>query len=774
MGTPLTLEVSIATLESARPSAVLSLPALSGHIQGASLQAPFQRGFTPSAPHPAAKLDPLLRLAVKRFQQGALGNALVQTLGTYTAQAALGGATSFSELGAFEPRGPVATGHGVRPERFGVLISLNGASAPLRALGIRPSQPYGNVVTAQVSLSQLVALAQLPEVAYIEASTRLAPTLDESVPSVRGNAVHEQTPTATGKGVFLGAVDTGIDWSHRDFRLDADGNGSEEASRIAFIWDQTEQSPVGHRGSVPFGTEYRREDIDIDLALDSGFDHGRVRERDENGHGTHVMGIQGGDGSASNKGFVGMAPEATLGFVKTTFASSDVIEGVSYLFDRGASLGMPTVVNLSLGGHFGPHDGSGAFERALDAMVGPGRIVVNSAGNEGNDRVHVSGDLNHSRYSVDFVANAQVVALSFWYPGQTQLEVTLDSPGFGDAIETFRAATGQLVESRWNDSVITLDNASQGPYPFNGDNNLLIVLENIDVDTTWTITLNHLGGAGHFDGWVALSSFGEFSKSDPTMTISEPGNARRIITVGAYTSKRRWDSILGRTFGFVSGNPVGDIATFSSSGPTRDGRQKPDLNAPGTAVVSTLAAGSELGETLPLVDPDGVHVALQGTSMAAPHVAGAIALLLQADPNLNERQVMMRLRGTAHSDTFTGPVPNLVWGFGKLDALLGLDSLSLPLPLLNKGVSLKVGQNAATQRAFFYYLLPEGTASADLMVFDALGNRVALVALDPAQTRLAWDLRDNHGAPLSNGLYLCLVVADGVKSKVHPLVVRRG
>jgi len=435
-------------------------------------------------------------------------------------------------------------------------------------------------------------------------------------------------------------------------------------------------------------------------------------------------------------------------------------------------LGLPTVVNLSLGGHFGPHDGTSGFERALGSMVGSGRIIVNSAGNEGNDNVHVSGKLNHDAYDVGFRAGADFTVISFWYEGDADFSLTLDTPGFGADSQSYTVSKGEVFEALWQDSAITIDNASQGPYPFNGDNNLVIVLENIKEDSEWGLTLTHNGGPGRFDGWVGLSTLGEFSKSDPQGTVSEPGNSPRLITVGAYTSKKRWASIAGRTFAFRGAAPVGEIATFSSQGPTRDGRMKPDISAPGTAIVSSLAIGSGLSEVIPLVDPDGVHVVLAGTSMAAPHVTGAVALMLQADPTLDARGALMRLRGTATKDDFTGGVPNNTWGFGKLDSLQGVDTLKLALPLLSKGLSLKVGQNTATRRAFFFYVLPPKTEQARLEIYDVLGRKVRTLELDPTQNRQAWDLLNASGQPLANGVYLSLLVAADQRSKVQTVVIR--
>jgi subtilisin family serine protease len=782
----LSLDLSLDKLNPASSNSALTLPTLSHQLALGGLRqvalsdltlsstSNNEIQFSPSSEsvNPVAKLDPLLRVMITRQQQGQALSTFAPMVAVYSAQdTPISHPVVMSELGPYSQSIARSTMFTQNVERMGVLISMNGSPTSLRQLGVDVFDGHADVVSARVTFDQLVALSRLPEIEYIEASTVLVPDLDKSISSVQGDLVQRQSPSADGTGVFVTAIDTGIDWTHEDFRFDRNGDNIEESSRIAYIWDQTLR---GSGFGLVYGVEYTREHLESDLRRGLGFDEGQVLTRDENGHGTHVAGIQGGDGSAADSDFIGMAPGATLGFVKTTFASGDIIDAVTYLFDRGRKLDMPTVVNLSLGGHFGPHDGRSAFERALDSLSGPGRIIVNSAGNEGNDAVHVSDTLseNNDTYSVNFTADGEVAALSFWYDGDASFSVDVETPGFGDEVETFTANQGQMVIHTWvGESTITIDNASQGKYPFNGDQNLLIVLDGVEPESVWTVTLTYHAGPGRFDGWVGLGSFGQFSKSDPSMTISEPGNAKRVITVGAYVSKTRWDSILGQNFSFARGIVAGGIAPFSSSGPTRDGRIKPDLMAPGTAVVSTLAAESSLTETLQLVAPDGVHAALQGTSMASPHVGGTVALMLQADPMLDQFEIIRRLRGSATGDLFTHSLPNPAWGFGKLNTRQSVDSVGLPLPIFGDSLALKLGVNNEEGRVNIFYVLPQSTNKAEVHIFDALGHPLRTLQLNPVVSRQGWDLRDDQGRRIGHGLYIAVIVADGRASKPQPLVI---
>ena len=107
---------------------------------------------------------------------------------------------------------------------------------------------------------------------------------------------------------------------------------------------------------------------------------------------------------------------------------------------------------------------------------------------------------------------------------------------------------------------------------------------------------------------------------DNGYVVARPGTARRAITVGAFVTRLCWPARTGATMCYTHREPLGDIAAFSAGGPTRDGRLKPEIAAPGKAIVSALSRDG--GSVADRVVPDGVHWALEGTSMAAPHEIG--------------------------------------------------------------------------------------------------------------------------------------------------------
>lgn len=703
---------------------------------------------------PYTKLDPFLRLLTHRAQR----------------YPQLDLARFAPMIAVYSPSShvPLAARSEERGERIGVLIKLKDSAQPALQIGMTPLAP--NLFSARVTCAELRALAQLPEVVFIEADYRLEPHIDRSIPAVGGRFLHETDPRATGQGVVVGFVDTGIDWTHRDFRVDRDGNGFEESSRILWLWDQTETGFFGTPRMVPFGTEYTREEIERALRTGSQI----VNERDESGHGTHVTGIAVGDGSASGGTFVGMAPNAEIIFVKTSYFSTDIVEGVRYIFEKAEWLGKPAVVNLSLGGHFGPHDGTSLFEQSLEAFLErPSRAIVASAGNEGDQKIHLGGQLRpREAFTFAFIPNEETAYVNIWYTGSANFTVSVTSPGINGPPRTVLAVRGQGEFANTPDGSVDIDNAGGGIDPRNKDRSIAISLERVQPGSSWYITLTDQGGTGgRFDAWPGLATMGYFPQGDSLSTVTEPATAKKIIAVGAYTTKVFWPGIDGQPHRFTDAQGEGELARFSARGPTRDGRLKPDLTAPGTAIVSALAKDSEVSRSEKLVLPGREYAAMQGTSMAAPHVAGAIALLLQAQPHLRAEEILTQLKGTALQDGFT--TDPRAWGAGKLQIARGFETLGLQEQLSAGRPALKVGPNPAERSVTLFYSTLGTPRAVELMVFDLAGRLVYRRELPPEGQRFQWTLHDSQNRPLPPGLYLVLVAADGRPSTPYPLVVRK-
>jgi len=222
--------------------------------------------------------------------------------------------------------------------------------------GVEMNGGGGRTRTGIVALTALDRLSEDDAVQFITPARRLRLHMDLA-PGKVGVPAFRLRSGLNGHGVVVGVVDSGIEPVHPAFE-----------GRILRIWDQTIPGPGVAEGR--YGAE-----------LTGGL---QQISRDTVGHGTHVAGIAaGGDPT-----YEGIAPEATLLVVKTDLLDAHVADAVRYVFRVAGELGLPAVVNLSLGSHGDPHDGTDPLSAVIDEQVGPGRIVCCSAGNAGTDDIH--------------------------------------------------------------------------------------------------------------------------------------------------------------------------------------------------------------------------------------------------------------------------------------------------------------------------------------------------------------------------------------------------
>ncbi|HSQ60219.1 MAG TPA: S8 family serine peptidase [Acidobacteriota bacterium] len=585
-------------------------------------------------------------------------------------------------------------------------LLLEGSVSPslLRARGIEVNTVAGGWMTARCPLGLLGALLETDGLERVRIAERCEPYLDVSaidagVSTLRTVGASDITGQ-TGEGIVVGIVDSGVDLAHPDLRR-ADGT-----TRLLSIWDQSATS-----GTPPGGFTYGAE---WDSAA---INDGIPTEIDTDGHGTHVITTAAGNGRATGNGhpagtYVGVAPEADVVAVKTTFATSAIIDGVRYVFTKAAFFGKKAVVNLSLGTQAGPHDGTYEFDTMISALTGPGKIVVASAGNKQNDDIHgrvtLSGTtpgsmtLSVPAYTKNPGTVNDYLVFSGWYGPAENLSVTVVSP---NGFTAGPVPLGETASLNSQDGQINIFNGTT--LPPNGDNEVYLeVFDEMSARAPqpglWTITFTPtaVGGTGVVDLWLygnSLGSAGALAKFVQGLAtfnvIGSPGSADSVIAVAAHVTKNCWDSVNGSSFCWTPLPPLDGIAPFSSTGPLRDGTLKPDLSAPGDGVAAARSANSAF--PIELVVPDGVHAMLAGTSMSAPHVTGTVALLL-AQPawaNAGPSAIKNRLQSTARADAFTGAVPNATWGYGKLNAAAALAPLAtLQIVYPPKGSSMPPGR----------------------------------------------------------------------------------
>ncbi len=575
----------------------------------------------------------------------------------------------------------------------------------LRAMGVTVGTQAGGVTTVQMPLSAAPQVARLAGVEAIRLVTPIQLDNDLSIPDTRANLKRTQVPPYlgfNGNGVIVGEVDSGIEYQHDDFK-NPDGT-----TRVLWIWDQTGS------GTPPFfgyGNECTQAQINA----------GTCTETDVEGHGTHTAGTAAGDGSATGNGvpsgkYSGMANKASIIMVKTNFTDAGIIDGVNYIFQKAASLGMPAVVNLSLGTNLGPHDGTSDMELALQALVGTGKLIVASAGNDAADQQHGVLTAKAAMDSLTFAVPAYAgtagsgndyFLIDGWYKGTDNFTITLVSP---TGITVGPLAKGSsVIGSNFADGQIYMEN---GVSPVNnGDVNIYFEISDLNGHPNpraggWRIRITPVSVAGASAGQIHMWSYSNLSPTYPRgvfatkfssdITVGSPSTADSILCVGAHTTKPVWASPgpPAGNYSFVPAEVLNAICSFSSNGPRRDGVMKPDLTAPGSAIASALstawvAQGSAGGYSAVLGVDDGKHVVLQGTSMAAPHVTGAIAMMLQQNPNLNPTLARQLLTANTRRDTQVtnaGAVPNKKFGWGKLDltnVLPNVDTIA-PTVTVNK------------------------------------------------------------------------------------------
>jgi subtilisin family serine protease len=549
----------------------------------------------------------------------------------------------------------------------------------VRAAGVHVNSEFSKFVTARISVSDIQTLVRIDEVERVQGS----PTPHEEASAASGlssskmlNKGLVNNTEYTGEGVITCVVDIlddGIDWTHKDFR----GIEDTTESRILRIWDQSlnsdavgGKSPAGYN----YGVEYTRTDIENEL---DGNSDGFVQTEYSGVHDTHVTGIIAGNGgSLPTRKYEGIAPESDIVFVKS---EDSYLDGLSYCGDVAESENKPVVANLSFSSYsYTPRDGSDFVAQAANDFAGPGRVVVTSAGNIGGGSIlHGNGSIEGKgkvKYEVEMTESSRSNTLTeFWFEDASGITVTVTSPNGEKATRGHERRTPKW-DTLGTDGRVQLRNGGD-----NGEKWFTGVLiggyvgeDTVDVATgTWTVTLNNSSGSTvTYDGWQT-GCRGRAKPPDSwgtDMTVTSPGTAEDAIAVGAYTHRRTWTDQQGFSQGgWIDTDRMGDIAPFSSRGPTRDGRTKPDVVAPGTNVASTLSSDAQPSSYRVL--PGGKHLVQSGTSMSSPVVAGVVALLFQENPNLTPDQVETLLEGPARNNTLTGVVPNNTWGGGKVNAL---------------------------------------------------------------------------------------------------------
>ncbi len=570
-----------------------------------------------------------------------------------------------------------------------VFVRLTAGTAAEGVDGIPASRSRADMLTAELSVAAARELRRHAAVSFVELGQPLStprPRRDRESAAAPSEAMRDVGDGRThhfGRDVLIGLIDVqGFDFSHEDF-LDRLGH-----TRFECIWDQggeTRRPPAG----FDYGAEIRRQDIDAALAAGTPaptlFE--AQSEMVEGSHGTHVASIAAGNRGVCRRATIAAVlislPQADEDRRRSFYDSTRLAHAVDYLLEVAERLGKPISINVSLGTNGHAHDDSAPVNRWIDlALTQPGRSVCVAAGNAGQERgetdddlgwllgrVHTSGRVPARELAVDIewnvvgntIADVSENELELWYGSQDRFGVRVKPPGLG---WTEVISPGEYIENRQLPDSTFLSVYNELYHPANGSNYISVYLSpQLEREPVvgvrpgqWIVRL--IGQEvrdGRFDAWLERDDPGEVPLlgSSPTWrfpsffsdrstvdlsTISTLACGRRIVAVANLDEESR------------------RINITSSQGPTRDGREKPDVAAPGTNILAAKGFGEPRQ-----------WVAMSGTSMASPYVAGVVGLMLSVNPELTGAQITGILKRTAR------PLPGagFDWrddaGFGEID-----------------------------------------------------------------------------------------------------------
>lgn len=619
-------------------------------------------------------------------------------------------------------------------------------TASLGELGVLPGSKSGDVFTALLPVERIAEIVKMPNVKYVDISCVVKADLDSARRHTNVDKVHAGTAPLnmpyTGKGVVVGVIDNGFDFTHPNF-YDSTGQNNYRVKRVWNQNDTTGTSPTGYM----YGSEYITE-AQI-LSAKSDFPFYQAMEGD---HGSHTAGIAAGSGGYPGSKYRGVAYESDIVFVSYVFSATNIADGIKYIQDYAASVGKPCVINMSLSTHDGPHDGTSLGDRFTDSLVGPGKLIAVSAGNNGRNALYAE----HTFISTDTVVYTFPV-----FTGKSSGVGVADiwgKPGDNFAVRVllFNTKTNSIVYAPSNKisaatGTVSVDFISNNPNcgvmysaeinPINSKPHVKVDLLNFFPDSTGIRFYIEITGSNTaIQMWGQRSRVTDFSNlgylSGPNGLImdgrrdhlvSDPYSCgKSVFTVGAYTSKNQWMSLNNqpRTLDFFAMSNVGDFAPFSSNGPTADGRTKPEITGPGSIVASSVNSFSASYGPLSPGTVSSVTYGSKtwyfgmnyGTSMSTPMVAGILALWLQKYPNLTREQALDMMKKSAITDNYTGTIPatgSNTWGWGKINAFLGM-TLSV--------------EKAAVKNTLKVY--PNPTSNELHIVFDKQANNTLITICD--------------------------------------------
>ena len=592
----------------------------------------------------------------------------------------------------------------VKPGYYQAFVAVSSEEdlKELRRHGVIVDGSFDGFVTARIP-ADLIHSSALPQgVGHIALAHSLELHNDSARFFSAIDPVHHAVDLVaplTGKGVIVGVVDVGVDFNHINFR---DKYGHSRLQAVYLPHDTTGLRPVVQGDTLP-GSCYETPAAISLLTTDyTG-----------SSHGTHTTGTAAG--GYMDNGWHGIATEADIvicAMPDEELTDVNVGNSVKYIMDYADKVGKPCVINMSLGDNSGPNDGSSYLCKVFESLSGPGRICVLSAGNDGNAPICFHHTLSGGNDTVTTLFRKQTAGVSFsgyvsMWSDRDQIhrsrivvinegtrEIEYASPVLDyipeDSVFTISSETDSLFAAFFT-GTITAANAME---PRQGkDGGLTARYHSLWMIDASTDDNSHLLGVQYFsdketslagwctkgiafktngiDGVVGGSTFG---------SISDLATTDSVISVGAYCSRATYIDKEGHTYRFANSRPY-DIAYFSSYGPDENGIARPDVCAPGMALISSANRFNDVANRTLWPSPvmlDGEeypYYANQGTSMSAPVVTGTIALLLQLNPSLSVSALREVFKRSSVMDAYVTDGNLARWGAGKLNAQAAVEDV---------------------------------------------------------------------------------------------------
>lgn len=742
---------------------------------------------TPSsfiAPYEALpKLDATLTLLANGYQQA---TQFIATRGTAQVDSA-----------ALQQTTPDGTFHLLNTVAFNVQTTENKAEAvaqQVQQLGGTANVITENFLLVEIPIAKIQSVAQLSEVVEMAMPQQAYPFMREARSMSHVDEVHAGQELYTpfkGKDVIIAIIDQSFEFRHAAF-LDKDGN-----SRVKWLWDRS--------GYSTYATSNRSKSPTDKIPVGTDFqDHGA------GGHGTHTTGIAAG--SDVGNGQYGVAPEADIIMIPSTFLDTEVLEDVKFVRNKAKQAQKPWVVNMSFGTQEGPHDGSTGYDQSMSLLgKNKGGLLVASAGNDGDRKIHLKSNIavgdscfilfDYLDYGklTDDQKKSKNFTFDLWAQSTDKVDRIEATPFlFINNKVVYKDASYWKNHAWFHDAQSTFSHKYQSKFWVSLPK---IRMEENDATILFGLKLKNISKdqAELVHGWVSQGGSYVDNKSIPKIdrkrvlkgdneyTVADAaGNIPAAITVGAYTSRHtHTNKITKQSVTFTDDR--GKRSYFSSMGPVLNEKvKKPTVLAPGAQVCSAmnkLHPGFDeknwmISEKVKVNGEDYYYADMQGTSMASPFAAGVIALWLEANPNLDHNDIEEIIDKTSYK-IYPGKSNNWnkITGYGRINAYKGLK-----MALQMAGIDSQSGNPTSIERVSGS--AQPVTLQGDGRVWNVLFNNpersatISFVALDGrvALQRNLQQVSQGHEetfdlTTLTSGVYLLRISTPGAQI-THKVVVR--